>query len=146
MNNEIQVTEKMAALIQWANDKGEEEIRKLLRERLLMLKEECAANGGRPDSDGYKWNDLLEPNDNNNQWNSGGDCNLCRRRDYCGRQCRANKLLKNISTHFLYECYLQDHPQELMHEAANGITPDQMLEQLGVKGLTAGDSNAQLVS
>ena len=129
MKNEIQVTEKMASLIDWANEKGQDEIRRLIRERLLMLKEECALNGGHADSDGHKWDDALEPNDGNDQWKHGGDCNLCRKVGYCKTQCRANKLLKAISTKFLYECYLNKNPEEMV----KSVTPDQLVEQLGVQ-------------
>lgn len=146
MDNTIRVTEKMAALIQWANDKGEDEVRRLLRERLAMLKEECALNHGKPDSDGNKWDDALEPNDGNDQWKHGGDCNLCRKLKYCGTQCRANKLLKKVSTSFLYDCYLQDNPQELMKEAADGMTPEQLLNQMGIENAEVGGANVQHVS
>lgn len=145
MADEIQVTEKMAALIQWANDKGQDEIRRLLRERLLMLKEECKANGGHADSDGYKWDDALEPNDNVDQWKHGGDCNLCRKLSYCSKQCRANRLLKAVSTHFLYECYLNENPQELMAEAAAGITPEDVLKQVGIEDAKLGDGSVGVV-
>lgn len=146
MADEIMVTEKMAALIQWANDKGQDEVRRLIRERLAMLKKECALKNGLPDSDGYKWDDALEPNDGGDQWKHGGDCNICRKLDYCNTQCRANKLLKRVSTHFLYECYLQDNPQEVMSEAANGLTPEQLVAQLGADNAKVGDASEQPVS
>ena len=133
MINEIQVTEKMAAFIQWANDKGEDEIRKMIRDRLAMLKEECANNGGRPDSDGFKWDDALEPNDDVNQWKHGGDCNLCRKVSYCLTKCRPNRLLKAITTPFLYQCYLEEHPEAAASEAAKSITPEDVIKGLGVQ-------------
>ena len=132
MNNEIQVTEKMAAFIAWANEKGEDEIRDLIRDRLYMLKEECSKTANHVDSDGYKWDDALEPNDGLDQWKHGGDCNLCRKYKYCGTQCRANRLLKKITTPTLYEIYLKEHPEVAAAEASN-ITPEQMLQQLGVQ-------------
>ena len=140
MNNEIQVTEKMAAFIAWAGSKGEDDLRKLVRDRLMMLKEECALKGGHADNDGFKWDDAMEPNDGNDQWKHGGDCNLCRKVKYCSTQCRPNKLLKHVTTPFLYECYLQENPQELVNEAANGLTPEQLLDQMGVdKDATVGE-------
>lgn len=29
--------------------------------------------------------------ENNEQWKDLGDCDKCRRKDYCGTQCKANK-------------------------------------------------------
>ena len=133
MDNTVQVTEKMASFIEWANEKGEEEIRKLIRDRLLMLKEECAKTANHTDSDGFKWDDALEPNDGVNQWKNGGDCNLCRKLSYCQTQCRPNKLLKQISTQFLYDCYLEEHPEAAAADAAKSITPEQLLQQMGVQ-------------
>lgn len=132
MNDEIQVTEKMAAFIAWANEKGEEEIRDLIRDRLYMLKEECSKTANHVDSDGYKWDDALEPNDGSDQWKHGGDCNLCRKYKYCGTQCRANRLLKKITTPTLYEIYLKERHEVAAAEASN-ITPEQMMQQLGVQ-------------
>jgi len=139
LKDEVTISGKMAALVKWVTDIGEDETRRLIRERLMMLKEECAARGGKPDSDGYKWDDAMEPNDGVDQWKHGGDCNMCRKVDYCGTQCRANKLLKQVSTQFLYECYLQANPQELMSEAASGLTPEKVLEQLGIEDATVGE-------
>ncbi len=133
MSNTIQVTEKMAAFIEWAQTKCEEEIRELIRDRLAILKDECSKTHNHVDSDGYKWDDALEPNDGNDQWKHGGDCNLCRKLPYCLTKCRPNKLLKKITTPFLYECYLQEHPEAAAAEASESITPDQVLQQLGVQ-------------
>lgn len=132
MNNDIQVTKKVADFVQWAYDKGQDEVRRIIRERLAMLKEECAKTANHTDSDGFKWDDALEPNDGNDQWKYGGDCNLCRKLPYCKTQCRANRLLKQITTPTLYELYLQEHPEAAAAEAAS-ITPDQMMKQLGVQ-------------
>ena len=126
----IQVTEKIGKFVDWANNKVQDEIMKMVRERLGMLKEECALKNGAPDSDGLKWDDTLEPNDWNDQWKHGGDCNLCRKLSYCMTQCRPNKLLKRVTTPFLYECYLQEHPEEVAQEAANGITPEDMAKMV----------------
>lgn len=129
----VQVTPKMAGFIQWATEKGQDEITRLVRERLAMLKEECAKNGGMRDSDGFVWNDLLEPSGNPEQWKRGGDCNLCRRQPYCLKQCRANRLLKAITTPFLYELYMNDNPDAAMSEAAKVLTPEMLLKQVGIE-------------
>lgn len=134
MADDIIVSERVAALIQWANEKGQDEIRSMICNRLVMLKEECAANHGMPDSDGFRWDDALEPNEGNEQWKHGGDCNMCRRLDYCKTQCRANRLLKQFSTRFLFDAYLHEHPEEVAKEAANGLTPEQLIERLGADG------------
>lgn len=133
MENTVQVTEQVAAFIDWAKEKGEDEIRRLVRERLAMLKEECSKTKNHEDSDGFKWDDALEPNDDVNQWKHGGDCNLCRKLPYCKTKCRANKLLKRITTPFLREMYLEEHPEVAAAGAANSITPEQLMQQLGVQ-------------
>lgn len=33
----------------------------------------------------------VEPDADNEQWKSDGNCELCRRRKYCGRDCKAAK-------------------------------------------------------
>lgn len=126
----IQVTEKVGKFVEWANNKGQDEIMKMVRDRLLMLKEECELKNGAPDSDGLKWDDAMEPNDGNDQWKHGGDCNLCRKLKYCNTQCRPNKLLKKVTTPFLYECYLQEHPEEVAEEAAKSISPEDMMKMV----------------
>jgi len=128
----MQVTEKMNAFIQWAASKGQDEIMRMINERLMMLKEECRLNHGMHDSQGFVWNDLLEPSDEPEQWKHGGDCNKCRRLSYCLKKCRANKLLKKITTPFLYEQYLADSPEAAAQEVA-GMTPEQLLEQFGIE-------------
>lgn len=126
----IQVTEKVSKFVEWASNKGQDEIMKMVRERLAMLKEECELKNGAPDSDGLKWDDAMEPNDGNDQWKHGGDCNLCRKLQYCNTQCRPNKLLKKVTTPFLYECYLQEHPEEVAQEAAKSISPEDMMKMV----------------
>lgn len=122
----IQVTEKMGRFVDWANEKGQDEIMRMVRERLAMLKEESALKNGMPDNEGFKWDDAMEPNEGNDQWKHGGDCNLCRRLEYCKTQCRANKLLKKITTPFLYDCYLKEHPEEAAKEAAKNLSPEDL--------------------
>lgn len=128
----IQVTEKMAKFIEWAKEKGRDEITRLITERIEMLGKETQRRTGFKDSDGFVWNDLLEQNDGVEQWKGGGDCNKCRRVKYCKKQCRANRYLKDITTKFLYDMYLMEHPEELAQEAANGLTPDDVLKMAGV--------------
>lgn len=128
----IQVTEKMAKFIEWAKEKGQDEITRLITERIEMLGKETQRRTGFKDSDGFVWNDLLEQNDGVEQWKGGGDCNKCRRAKYCKKQCRANRYLKDITTKFLYDMYLMEHPEELAQEAANGLTPDDVLKMAGV--------------
>lgn len=129
----MQVTEKMAKFIDWANAKGQEKIARLINERLAMLKEECRLKNGMQDSEGFTWDPLLEPSESADQWKGGGDCNKCRRLGYCKKQCRANRLLKQITTPFLYQMYLDETPDEMVKETAEGMTPDMMLKQFGVE-------------
>ena len=133
MEETIRVTQSMADFIQWANDKGEDEIRRLIRERLAMLKEECAKTDNHTDADGFKWDDALEPNDGVDQWKHGGDCNLCRKAEYCGAQCRSNKLLKKITTSFLYKCYLEENPETAVKESAGSLLPEDVVKELGIQ-------------
>jgi len=135
----VQVTEKMGKFVAWAAAKGQDEITRLVRERLAMMKEECARNNGMKDSDGFVWNDLLEPSGNPEQWKRGGDCNMCRRQPYCLKQCRANRLLKAIATPFLYGLYMNDNPDAVMSEAAKVLTPEMLLKQVGIEEKTDED-------
>lgn len=102
----VQVTEQMANFIGWANVKGEDEIRRITREHLAEIKEEAKMKGNKLAG----WDDALEPNDGNDQWKHGGDCNLCRKASYCMTKCRANKLLKKITTPLLYQEYVNENP------------------------------------
>ena len=127
----IQVTEQMAAFIGWANTKGQDEIRKMVRDYLAEIKEQNETSGESRVDEGFKWDNALEPNDNLNQWEHGGDCNLCRKASFCGRKCRANRLLKKIITPFLYQKYLDENPDA----AALGVKsmdPETLMKQLGV--------------
>lgn len=133
MAETIQVTENMGEFIQWANKKGQEEIMRIIRERLAKLKEWDEQNHHVTDEDGFKWDNALEPNDGNDQWKHGGDCNGCRKIDYCNKQCRANRLLKRITTPFLYQAYLDDHPEAAAKEAVNSITPDDILKMVNAE-------------
>lgn len=133
MSNDIQVTEKMAAFINWALDKGQDEVKRLVREHLAMVKEECLRTSKRYTSDGEKWDDALEPNDGVDQWKHGGDCNLCRRAEYCKKKCRANRLLKEITTPFLYRLYVEEHPEVAAADASKNIAPEDVLKGLGLQ-------------
>lgn len=122
----IQVTEKMGRFVEWANEKGQDEIMRMVSERLAKLKEFDKECPHMTDPDGFKWDDAMEPNDGKEQWKHGGDCNKCRRLEYCKTQCRANKLLKKITTPFLYDCYLKEHPEEAAKEAAKNLSPEDL--------------------
>lgn len=110
-NNDIQVTEQMGDFILWAYEKGEDEIRKMVRECLAEVKAHAEETNNTHKRGEEGWDDSLEPNDGNDQWKHGGDCNLCRKIDYCGTKCRANKLLKRITTPYLYQRFLADVPE-----------------------------------
>ena len=127
----VQVTERMAKFIGWANAKGQDEVRKMIREYLAELKEKSEIAKESHVDEGFKWDNALEPNDGVDQWKHGGDCNLCRKVKFCGTKCRANKLLKNIITPFLYEKYLEENP-EAAADAAGAMDPETMMRQLGV--------------
>ena len=126
----IQVTEKIADFIGWANTKGQDEVRRMIREHLAEIKEQYGKSKESHVDDGYEWDDALEPNDGVDQWKHGGDCNLCRKVDYCATQCRANKLLKKITTPYLYNIYLEENPDAAVKNGA--ITPEMLAKQLGV--------------
>ena len=128
----IQVTEWMADFIGWVNTKKEEEIRSMIREHLAKIKEESEVSKDSHVDDGYKWDDALEPNDGVDQWKHGGDCNLCRKVKFCGTKCRANKLLKKITTPFLYNMYLEENPEAAAKATANGLDSEKLMKQLGV--------------
>lgn len=126
----IQVTEQMADFIGWANTKGQDEIRKMVREYLAEIKEKNETSGESRIDDGFKWDDALEPNDGVDQWKHGGDCNLCRKIKFCGTKCRANRLLKKITTPFLYQKYLEDNPEAVVKNQ-QAINPEELAKQLG---------------
>lgn len=31
------------------------------------------------------------------QWKSGGNCKICRRKDYCGKMCKASKMAMQVT-------------------------------------------------
>ena len=127
--------QKMADFFQWAYEKGSEELSRLVREKLLAIKQETKEEEipkGKPTKEGYVWDDILEPNEKPSQWKLGGDCNKCRKVDYCGTRCRANKLLRAITTPYLYSVYLDEHPEAVAREVAASITPEKILEMAGI--------------
>lgn len=118
----IQVTEKMANFIGWANAKGQNEVRRIIREHLAEMKEEAQTKGNKVAG----WDDALEPNDGNDQWKHGGDCNLCRKGSYCLTKCRANRLLKKVTTPLLYQAYLDENPDA----AASVLDPEKLAQSI----------------
>lgn len=128
----IQVTEQMADFIGWANVKGQDEIRRLIREHLADIKAKSEVSKESHVDDGYKWDDALEPNDGVDQWKHGGDCNLCRKVNFCGAKCRANKLLKKITTPFLYQMYLDENPEAAAKAASGVFNTEEIMKQAGV--------------
>lgn len=128
MSEKIEVTEKMAKFIEWANGLGEEEVRRRVREKLAELRD---MPKNTKDKDGFFWDVRLEPNDGSNQYKYGGDCNLCKRYSYCATQCGANKKLKEIMTPVLYQMYLDDNPEAAAAETAQRITPEDVLKMVG---------------
>lgn len=127
----VQVTEPMAKFIEWANTKGQDEVRKMIRDYLAELKEQNETSGESCVDEGFKWDKALEPNDSVNQWKHGGDCNLCRKCSYCVNKCRANKLLKKVTTPFLYAKYLEENPEAAAKNVA-AMDPETLARQLGV--------------
>ena len=129
----IQVTEQMADFIGWANTKGQDEVRRMIRERLAEMKAHAKDTNNAHKKDEEGWDDALEPNDGVDQWKHGGDCNLCRKVDYCMTKCRANRLLKKVTTPFLYQEYLNDVPEAAAkHASAAGINTEEIIKQAGV--------------
>ena len=127
----VTVTEWMADFIQWVDGKGEDEIRRIVREHLAEIKEQNETSQDAHIDEGYKWDDALEPNDNVDQWKHGGDCNLCRKSKYCMTKCRANKLLKKIATPLLYQLYLTENPEAVAKNKA-GMNTESLMKQIGV--------------
>lgn len=118
----VQVTEQMADFIGWANAQGQEKIRGIIRDHLAKMKAEAELKGNQTAG----WDAALEPNDGADQWKHGGDCNLCRKAEYCLTKCRANKLLKKVTTPLLYQEYLNDVPEA----AAKAISPEQLAQSI----------------
>ena len=98
--NEILVSERVAKLVDWANEKGQAAIQKMVRDCMESLR-----------GDRF-WDIRMEPNDGPEQWKHGGDCLRCRRLGYCKKKCKANRLLKSFSTPYLWSQYLLEHPEE----------------------------------
>ena len=129
----LQVKEWIADLIGWLNVQGEDKVRQMVRDRLTEIKADYDKSKKSRVDDGYKWNDLLTPNDNDDQWKHGGDCNLCRKVKFCGRQCKANKLLKKITTPFLYQMYLEEHPEAVVKSRNIGISPEDVVKMVNMQ-------------
>lgn len=132
MAEQIEVTEKMAKFIDWAYSLGEEEVRRRVREKIMELKN---MPPNMRDKDGLFWDIRLEPNDSFDQYRNGGDCNLCKRKNYCNTQCGANKALKKVTTPTLYQMYLDENPEAAAEEAAAvaaKMTPEDVLKMVGI--------------
>ena len=117
----IQVTEQMADFVQWANEKGREEITRMVGECVDYYK---SMDGKQIGNIIYRYDPVLDRNNGVDQWKHGGDCNMCRKAGYCMKKCRANRTLKGITTPYLYQKYLEDHPEVEASKAAKSITPE----------------------
>ena len=133
MEDSVTVTPKMASFIDWCYSLGEDKVREMVRGKILELKEESKDKPkGKRNKDGFVWDAALEPNDGKDQWKNGGDCNLCRKIKYCGTKCRANRLLKQITTPFLYQIYLDENPDAAAAEVATSMKPEDVLKMVGI--------------
>ena len=131
MDNTITVKgERMAEFVKWVFSLGEDKLRSLVREK---LEEISKIPKNVRDKNGFFWDDRMTPNDNGDQYKQGGDCNLCKRKEYCGSQCPCNKLLKRVTMPFLYQLYLDENPEAAVREAAARLTPEQLLEMVGAE-------------
>lgn len=127
----VQVTEGMAEFIEWVASKGEDDVREMIRDWLAELKKHSEDVGNTHKKGEIGWDAALEPNDGNDQWKHGGDCNLCRKASYCLTKCRANKMLKKFTTPLLYQAYLDDVP-EAAAKHSGAFDNEAMMKQLGV--------------
>ena len=123
----VQVSERAAELIGWMNAKGIDEVRKMIREHLAALKEAAEKNPAEKNG----WDPVLEPNDGVDQWKHGGDCNMCRKADYCVNKCRANKTLKKITTPMLTQAYLQENPDKIGKESLASRLQEAVVAEAG---------------
>ncbi len=132
MSDQITVTEKMSKFIDWCYALGEEDVRRRVREKIVELRN---MPQNMRDKNGFFWDIRLEPNDEEDQYRHGGDCNLCRRKDYCKTQCGANKALKKITTPTLYQMYLDENEDAAAEQAAETLgrmTPEDILNMAGI--------------
>lgn len=130
VDRKIMVTENMADFVDWANKKGRDEIYKMVQERLDDLKEFSQAKPLIKDEYGLKWDPVLEHNDGVDQWKHGGDCNFCRKAEYCMTRCRPSRLLRAVTTPFLYQKYLEENPDALAKAAQTTIKPEDVVEMV----------------
>lgn len=133
MERTVQVTEWIADMIGWLNTLGQEEVRKMVRDHLSEIKEQNSVSKESRIDEGYKWDNALEPNDGVDQWKHGGDCNLCRKSNYCMTKCRANKLLTKISTPYLYQKYLDENPEAAVKRQGLGIKPEDVAKMVNAQ-------------
>ena len=132
MEHTITVTEWMAEFLEWlAKNNTPEELRQKVRDHLAEIKQQWETSKDSHIDLGYKWDPALEPNDGDDQWKRGGDCTLCRKVGYCLKKCRPNKLMKKITTPFLYNMYITEVPEAAAKQVA-GMDPETLMKQLGV--------------
>ena len=133
MERTVQVTDWIADMIGWLNTLGQEEVRKMVRDHLSEIKEQNSVSKESRIDEGYKWDNALEPNDGVDQWKHGGDCNLCRKSNYCMTKCRANKLLTKISTPYLYQKYLDENPEAAVKRQGLGIKTEDVAKMVNAQ-------------
>lgn len=129
----VQVPEWMADFIGWAEAKGQDSVRAMVREYVNKLRKENDVSQESRITEGFKWDPVLEPNDDVDQWKHGGDCNLCRKIGYCMTKCRANKTLQRITTPFLYQQYLEENPDAAAKRKIEGIDPQTILNMVNAQ-------------
>lgn len=120
-------------LISWMLGKGEEEIRRIVREHLADVHDAVETAKKSAGVNVPWWDDIITPNDDRSQWRQGGDCTVCGKRKYCKTQCRANRMLKRATSPFLYQEYLAEYPEAEALIAAKKLTPEQLLKMLGIE-------------
>ena len=129
----VQVPEWLGDIIGWVNTLGEEKVRQMVRDRLAEVKDDYNKSKKSHIDDGFMWNDLLAPNDNDDQWKQGGDCTLCRKSIFCSKQCKANKLLKKIVSPFLIQMYFDEHPEAAVKTGLVGLTPKDIMRMVNLQ-------------
>lgn len=65
----------------------------------------------------------MAENENTEQWkiNHAGDCKLCRRKTYCGKQCKNSKI-------FMREYVLRVYKEELQKERKTLVNKENSVE------------------
>jgi len=117
----------------WAISKGEEGLRKMVRDHLAEMKESVETARKSGEINVTFWDDIIAPSDDRSQWRQGGDCTMCGKKAYCKTKCRANRTLKKATSPFLYQEYLAEYPEAEALIAAKKLTPEQLLKMLGIE-------------